>query len=158
MNIIKGAVRGSAPAGLVRIDVLDWAAARGEASRIRIEVFVREQGVPLELEMDESDPLSLHVLAADPASGAWVGTARLLPDGHIGRMAVAAGARRRGIGRAMLDVLIARARERGDGVVIVHAQTHAAAFYERAGFAVSSAVFDEAGIPHVEMRLSLTAA
>lgn len=155
MNIIRGRGERPAAAPAARIEVMDWTAACSEASRIRTEVFVREQGVPLEIEMDEWDPLSLHALAVDAADGAVLGTARLLPDGHIGRMAVAASARRRGIGRALLERLLREARARGHAQAIIHAQTHAIGFYERAGFVVSSAEFDEAGIAHVEMRCPL---
>jgi predicted GNAT family N-acyltransferase len=142
----------------VRIELMDWPAAQAAASRIRLEVFVHEQGVPLELEMDDRDAQSLHALATPAGSAVPVGTARLLPDGHIGRMAVLREFRRRGTGRALLDALIEQARAAGHSEAIVNAQTYAIAFYERAGFAVSSGVFDEAGIPHAEMRRPLATA
>ena len=71
---------------MLKIELLDWQAAQREAKRIRFKVFVEEQGVPRELEMDENDAQSLHALAY--ADGRAIGTGRLLPDGHIGRMAV----------------------------------------------------------------------
>jgi len=141
----------------VRVDLLDWPAAQASASRIRLEVFVREQGVPAELEMDAHDGASLHALAV-AGDGAAIGTGRLLRDGHIGRMAVLREWRHRRVGAALLDALIAAARQRGCPEAIVNAQTYVTAFYERAGFIVSSGVFDEAGIPHVEMRLALVQA
>jgi predicted GNAT family N-acyltransferase len=136
-----------------RIELLDWERARAEASRIRTEVFVREQRVPAAIEMDEHDLACLHALAY--VDGKAVGTGRLLPDGHIGRMAVLRESRSLGVGRAILERLIAEARRRGMREVRLSAQTHALGFYARHGFIVVGAVFEEAGIPHQEMRLAL---
>lgn len=121
---------------------------------MRREIFVLEQGVPEALEWDEFDVLSLHALALDP-SGRPVGTGRLLPDGHIGRMAVLRGWRRRGVGSTILQFLIAQGRQRGLQVFRLHAQTHALAFYQRHGFIAEGDEFEEAGIPHRQMALSL---
>lgn len=129
----------------------DWAAMQADAKPIRMEVFVREQNVPAELEMDDNDAVCLHAVAYD-ASGAPLGTGRLLPDGHIGRMAVLRSARGSGVGGAILQGLMAKARERGDGKVVLSAQTHAAEFYLAHGFAMAGDVFYEAGIPHIEMH------
>jgi predicted GNAT family N-acyltransferase len=128
----------------------DWAAMQADARPIRMAVFVQEQKVPAELEMDDRDAACLHAVAYDSA-GQPVGTGRLLPDGHIGRMAVLAAARGAGIGGALLKGLMDKARERGDGRVVLSAQTHAAEFYLAHGFAMSGEVFYEAGIPHIEM-------
>jgi predicted GNAT family N-acyltransferase len=136
-----------------RIELLDWERARTEASRIRTEVFVREQRVPAAIEMDEHDAACLHALAY--VDGKAVGTGRLLPDGHIGRMAVLRESRSLGVGRAILERLIAEARRRGIREVRLSAQTHALGFYARHGFVAVGAVFEEAGIPHQEMRLAL---
>jgi len=140
---------------MLRIDLLDWERARIEASRIRLAVFVQEQHVPAELEMDENDASSVHALAYD--GGAAVGTGRLLPDGHIGRMAVLKPHRTRGVGGAILESLVAEARRRGMREVVLSAQTHALVFYRKHGFAPRGAVYVEAGIPHREMRLRLSA-
>jgi predicted GNAT family N-acyltransferase len=121
---------------------------------VRFEVFVREQGVPLELEWDEFDPVSRHVLAIS-RDGHAVGTGRLLPDGHIGRMAVRAAWRRHGVGSAILSELLAMAREDGHDCVVLHAQTHATGFYARYGFEPEGEEFLEAGIPHRAMRRHL---
>ena len=129
----------------------DWAAMQADAQPIRLEVFVREQNVPADLEMDEKDALCLHAVAYDTA-GAPLGTGRLLPDGHIGRMAVLRSARGHGIGGAILQGLMDKARQRGDGKVVLSAQTHAAEFYLAHGFAMAGDVFYEAGIPHIEMH------
>lgn len=140
---------------MLRIELLDWERARSEASRIRLAVFVDEQRVPPEIEMDENDAASVHALAYD--GGEAVATGRLLPDGHIGRMAVLKAHRARGAGSAILQVLIEEARRRGMREVVLSAQTHALDFYRKHGFAPQGAVYTEAGIPHQEMRLYLTA-
>ena len=138
---------------MLRIELHDWERARAQASRIRLEVFVEEQRVPPEIEMDANDAVSVHALAYD--DGKAVGTGRLLPDGHIGRMAVLREHRARGVGGAILVRLIAEARRRGMREVALSAQTHALAFYRKHGFAPFGGVFMEAGIPHQEMRLGL---
>jgi predicted GNAT family N-acyltransferase len=132
----------------------DWDTLRADARLIRFEVFVDEQKVPAEIELDDMDPLSLHAVAYD-AAGVPIGTGRLLPDGHIGRMAVRKAGRGGGIGGALLQGLMAKARERGDARVVLNAQTVAAPFYQAHGFAISGAEFYEAGIAHVEMALPL---
>lgn len=135
-----------------RIAQVQWQAMAGELAALRHAVFVVEQGVPVELELDELDPLSVHALARTRA-GEVVGTARLTPDGRIGRMAVAKAWRRRGVGRALLEHLVDLGRARGLGRLSLHAQTHAVDFYARAGFVRQGAVFMDAGIPHVTMVL-----
>ncbi|MDO8299964.1 GNAT family N-acetyltransferase [Lacisediminimonas sp.] len=137
----------------VSIVVGDWAGQGAAAAPLRHAVFVVEQGVPLALELDEMDPLAEHAVAWIGEQA--VGTARLLPDGHIGRMAVVAAQRGCGIGAALLHVLIERARLRGDPAVRLHAQVQASGFYRRFGFVEEGDVFDDAGIPHVAMRLPL---
>jgi predicted GNAT family N-acyltransferase len=129
----------------------DWPAMQQDAAPIRLEVFVREQQVPAELEMDAMDASSLHAVAYD-AAGTPVGTGRLLPDGHIGRMAVHKSARGSGAGGALLTGLIAQAKARGDSKVMLSAQTHAAPFYAAHGFEISGPEFFEAGIAHIHME------
>lgn len=138
----------------VTVQILPWSEARETARAIRYAVFVEEQGVPVELEWDDQDEPSWHAVAlAD--DGTPVATGRLLPDGHIGRMAVLASARGTGVGATVLQALMGKAVELGYAELVLNAQTHAAPFYERAGFAVSGEPFEEAGIPHVEMRKRL---
>lgn len=137
----------------VSILVGDWDRQGAAAAPLRHAVFVLEQGVPLALELDEMDPLAEHAVAWVGARA--VGTARLLPGGHIGRMAVLAAERGRGIGAALLQTLIERARLRGDQAVRLHAQLQATGFYRRFGFVEQGDVFDDAGIPHVAMSLPL---
>ena len=88
-------------------------------------------------------------------NGEAVGTGRLLPDGHIGRMAVAQSARGHGVGSAMLTALMDEARRRGHSQAVLSAQTHAREFYRKHGYAVFGEEYDDAGIPHVEMRRAL---
>lgn len=128
-----------------------WIDLRDEAAPIRYAVFVDEQKVPAEIELDDWDALSLHALALD-AQGRVLGTGRLLPDGHIGRMAVLQSARGQGVGTALLRALLEAARARGDREVVLSAQTHAMPFYEKAGFIAEGDEYDDAGIPHRQMR------
>jgi predicted GNAT family N-acyltransferase len=137
----------------LRITLGNWETQQAQAVPLRHAVFVIEQQVPLELELDEMDAVCEHALAF--AGELAVGTARLLPDGHIGRMAVAAGWRGQGVGSALLQALIERARLRGDAQVVLNAQLHAAGFYARHGFVQQGGEFDDAGIPHMEMVLAL---
>ena len=138
---------------MVRIELMPWEQARAEASRIRFAVFVVEQGVPLEIELDEHDAECIHALAFDGAAA--VGTGRLLPDGHIGRMAVLGEFRGRGLGSAILAKLIQAAAQRGDREVLLSAQVHALAFYRAHGFSAEGEVYQDAGIPHQTMRRTL---
>ena len=140
---------------LAGVEVARWDAVREEARAIRYDVFVTEQGVPVELEWDEWDDQCWHALAHDTA-GRAVATGRLLPDGHIGRMAVLKAARGTGMGTRVLDALMAKAAELRYPELILNAQTHAEPFYARAGFERVGEEFEEAGIPHIEMRKRLT--
>ena len=129
---------------------MGWREARERASPIRFEVFVREQRVPPEIELDDMDARCLHALAFHHETA--VGTARLLPDGHIGRMAVLKAWRGKGVGAAMLSRLIEAARARGDREVALSAQVHAVRFYRVHGFVEEGAEYEEAGIAHQAMR------
>jgi predicted GNAT family N-acyltransferase len=136
------------------VHLLDWSAARAAARPVREAVFVQEQGVPLELEYDDLDPVSDHALALG-ADGRAIGTGRLIPDGRIGRMAVLRPARGQGVGAAILACLVARARERGMTEVVLSAQQHAVPFYTHHQFLAEGETYVEAGILHVKMRQRL---
>jgi len=138
------------------VRIVDWEAARADARPVREAVFVVEQKVPLEMEWDDLDPVCVHAIARD-AAGRAIGTGRLLPDARIGRMAVLAEWRGRGVGAAVLVALVERAEQRGMKQVTLHAQTHAAGFYARYGFVAEGDVFMEADIPHVTMTRTLAA-
>jgi predicted GNAT family N-acyltransferase len=131
-----------------------WHTHRVELQAIRRAVFVVEQRVPEELEWDEADARCHHVLAFAPGDEA-IGTGRLLPDGHIGRMAVLAAWRGRGAGSAILNRLLELARQKCFDIVRLHAQSHALGFYAKHGFAVTGDELMEAGIPHRAMTLRL---
>lgn len=131
----------------------DWATLGPAASEIRRIVFIDEQNVPQEEEWDGLDPECQHFLAL--LEGQPVGTARLLPDAHIGRVAVLADARGSGIGVLLMKAAIEAARHAGHSQVALSAQVHALAFYERLGFVAHGEAFLDAGIPHREMTLSL---
>jgi predicted GNAT family N-acyltransferase len=136
-----------------KIELARWSAVQAEAKRIRFAVFVEEQGVPAEIELDEMDEHCMHALAFQQNEA--VGTGRLLPDGHIGRMAVLKAWRGRGVGAALLERLVQAARQRGDAEVVLSAQVHALGFYRAHGFTAHGEVYEEAGIPHQAMRLRL---
>lgn len=134
--------------------ILAWSDALPLARPLREKVFIEEQRVPRELEWDEWDARSDHAVACD-GTGRAIGTARLSPDGRIGRMAVLREWRRRGVGTALMKAMLDQARGRSLSRVTLHAQIHAAGFYRRFGFSEWGGKFLEAGIPHVEMRLEL---
>ena len=130
-----------------------WGLLGEPASLIRRVVFIDEQQVPQDEEGDGLDTECLHFLAT--LNGEPVGTARLLPDGHIGRVAVLSSARGTGIGYQLMEAAIKAAREAGHPHAALSAQLHALAFYERLGFVAHGDVFMDAGIPHREMTLFL---
>jgi len=144
----------SAPAGPFQVASVDYRAAFDELRAVRETVFVQEQRVPVELEIDASDPRCRHVLARD-GGGRPIGTARLDPEGKIGRMAVLRDWRARGVGSALLHALLRIAREDGLDRVSLHAQAGAIGFYRRHGFAPVGGRFMEAGIEHQSMQLRL---
>jgi predicted GNAT family N-acyltransferase len=142
------------PEGSVRVVLGSWDELGEPARKIRFEVFVEEQGVPAELELDEMDPVSVHALASQ-AAGEALGTGRLLPDGRIGRMAVVRQARGTGVGTALLLALLRAARQRGHREVELFAQVSAQPFYRRFGFVAVGSQFDDAGIAHIAMRAGI---
>ncbi len=124
------------------------------ALALRAAVFIDEQGVPLEEELDGHDAEALHLVAVD-AEGTVVGTCRLLADGPVlklGRMAVAPAARRHGIGLRLLELADAEAVSAGTEVIVLAAQVEAQPLYERAGYTARGDVFLDAGIEHVRMH------
>ena len=139
------------------VRVARWQEAAPALRAIRHAVFVVEQHVPEALEWDDADATSLHALAVD-RHGDAIGCARLLPDGRIGRVAVLSPWRHRGVGSALLLLLVDAARQRGDPHVILNAQLDAMPFYARHGFVASGDVFDEAGIAHRVMRRPVSVA
>ncbi len=134
-----------------------WEADREAIRAVREIVFVVEQAVDPALEWDGLDAQCDHAVVQLP-DGLIVGTGRLCcngDEGKIGRMAVLQEFRGQGIGLAILDFLLQRARALGLRQAQLNAQTHALAFYERVGFVAGGPEFDEAGIPHRHMQMEL---
>ncbi len=135
-----------------------------QALAIREIVFIEEQSVPESLERDADDATAFHVLAVD--KGHAVGTGRLVemshpgasgaePWGRIGRMAVLQAYRKRGVGKRLLETLEVEARRRNLKGIFLHAQLSAMEFYKAQGYESHGAVFEEAGMPHLEMTKRL---
>jgi YbgC/YbaW family acyl-CoA thioester hydrolase len=143
---------GGAP--MVRLETGSWSELGEHASRIRAAVFLDEQRIPAEMEWDDADRTAIHAVAYN-GLGQPVATGRLLQQSpgvaRIGRMAVHRALRGGGVGRQVLNALVAAAAARGDREVMLHAQCSAEDFYRRLGFVPRGAAFEEAGIAHVEM-------
>lgn len=125
----------------------DWECDREALGLVRSRVFVKEQGVPAELEWDGADVGAWHLLAFDLEQNP-IGTVRVLPSGQIGRLAVLPGWRGRGVGTALLREALVLAAARGLPAPFVHAQAGALVFYHRQGFRAQGLEYWEAGIPH----------
>lgn len=135
------------------LSIGNWETYGHDATTVRFAVFVAEQGVCAEHELDALDPQSLHAVIRIHHQP--VATGRLCPDGRIGRMAVLAQFRNQGLGRMIMATLTNSARSKGYGSVILHAQCHALGFYEKQGFIATGRVFEEEGIPHQHMHKML---
>lgn len=124
-----------------------------QAYKIRLEVFVKEQKVPEEIELDEYDSIAEHVIAY--REGKPVGCGRVFLNdeyARIGRVAVLSEERKKGTGKLICEELIKIAREKGAKRFVLDAQVRAIGFYQKLGFSVTSEVFMEAGIEHVRME------
>ena len=141
------------PAETIECVLTTWSTDRIVLQGIRREVFINEQLVPESDEWDDDDAVSVHALVT--LNREPVGTGRLNPGGKIGRIAVKAVLRGRGIGTLILRQLLHEAYHRGIREPYLHAQMQAVPFYERLGFRIEGDVFDEAGIPHVRMTHAL---
>lgn len=142
----------------MEILIKPWKEAELEAFLVRQEVFIREQGVPAELELDEFDPSAAHALAN--LNGRCIGTGRLVDLGNrqaqTGRMAVLAQFRNQGVGRQVLEMLIDLAKSQEFESIVLHSQVSAIPFYEKLGFQAQGPTYDEAGIAHRNMILVLS--
>ena len=147
-----------AGAEMVEVRTGDWNTLGRDAARLRTAVFVREQGIPADVEADALDASARHAVLYNRL-GQPVATGRLLQQapsvGRIGRMAVDRSVRGAQWGRVLLAALVDAARARGDTQVQRHAQCSAQGFYERAGFTVAGAPYEEAGLAHVLMTQAL---
>ena len=138
----------------IEIRRADWPADAAGIRAVRQEVFVREQNIPASLEWDGRDPDCFHLLALTRDQQA-VGTLRLGRNGRVGRMAVLRPYRHRGIGSALLDSVVALAEKQGMTTLFLNAQHQTTGFYRRFGFAPNGPMFEEAGIPHQRMQLTV---
>lgn len=136
------------------ITVVNWQQEQQTLSAIRETVFIQEQSVPKELEWDGLDKTALHLLATTD-NNEPIATARLLPDGHIGRVAVIKNWRNRGLGTTMMQEIIKQAKLLGYKQLELASQIQAIAFYERLGFESYGDEFMDAGIPHKNMRKTI---
>ena len=143
---------------LTYIEIGEWALMQAPAQAVRTAVFVLEQGIAPEDEWDADDATALHAVLFD-VNGQALGNARLLQPSatvaKVGRMAVLKDARGNGYGARLLQALIRCARQRRHKEVRLSAQRTAESFYAAHGFVAVGEPFDEVGIPHVEMCLSL---
>ncbi len=137
------------------IEPASWDADLADLRAVREQVFLIEQAIPPEDEWDALDAKSRHVLARD-RDGTPIGTGRLTPEHMIGRMAVLAPWRGKGVGAAIVRVLLEQARALHYPAIELHAQSHALAFYASLGFDAYGEEFDECGIAHRMMRMRLT--
>jgi len=156
LRAIFEAFEGGQP--VTALSVGDWTALGQQASALRRDVFVQEQGIGAHMVWDDADAGAVHAVVCNRL-GQPIATGRLLQHtegvARIGRMAVNRGLRGSQLGREVLVALIEAARKRGDQEVMLHAQTSAEGFYRRLGFVVRGPVFEEAGVQHIEMVLPL---
>lgn len=141
------------------LHIVSWRDGEPLLRSVREAVFMREQGVPAELEWDELDESSRHVLALN-AQGAAIGCGRIVPPdangtAHIGRMALLPEWRSKGVGSAIMEHLLEFARSQHYALLELNAQTQAVQFYRRFGFVEVGEEFMDAGIPHLRMQLQL---
>lgn len=144
---------------MLDVQVGHWDELGVSAQDIRAEVFIREQGIPMDLELDEADHDALHALVLNRL-GMPLATGRLIRHApgvsRLGRMAVIASMRGSSVGRRVLEALTEAAWQRGDHTVLLHAQLSAVNFYRRFGFVENGPHFEEAGIIHVEMMRTVS--
>ncbi len=134
----------------VRVRSGTWERDGAVIRAVRNAVFTAEQGIPESVDLDGRDHACVHVLAVS-GDGQFVGTARMLADGHVGRIAVLRAWRGQGVGTRMIEFLTNSVRVRRYSEIYLHSQTQAAAFYARMGFEARGEPFIEAGIEHILM-------
>ncbi|MBC7718883.1 MAG: GNAT family N-acetyltransferase [Chitinophagaceae bacterium] len=140
-----------------RIQTGSWQQLGADAAMVRCDVFIKEQGIPIDQEWDDADHTALHAVAFNPLGQALatgrllVNTAKPAQSSKIGRMAVLQAERGTGLGQAILQTLLDAAFDRGDREITLHAQCSAQGFYLRMGFMPRGEVFDEVGMAHIEM-------
>lgn len=136
------------------IKEVSWASHESALREIREQVFIVEQAVPLAVEWDAEDSQALHLLAFDKDDRA-IACTRILHTGRIGRMGVLKAWRGEGVGLALLNHAILVLKKAHHRQINLSAQTHAIAFYEKAGFKVVSDAYIDVNIWHVDMQLNI---
>jgi len=131
-----------------------WEQLEQDAKYIREQVFIQEQGIAPEDEWDDLDTTVLHFIVYDKEQP--IATARLLPQHSVGRVAVLVPYRKQGIGKILMQHIIEYARGHKLPYLKLSAQTYVTAFYEALGFHVQGEVYQDCGIPHIDMILELT--
>lgn len=137
----------------LKLVVGDWERLGQEAKFVREQVFIMEQNISAEEEWDQHDALSTHFVIYDQKQA--IATARLLNDGHVGRVAVLKTYRGHGIGKLIMQYIIGYAEQQHRNELILSAQVHAIPFYDALGFQVLGESYLDCGIPHVDMSISL---
>ncbi|ETR93736.1 MULTISPECIES: GNAT family N-acetyltransferase [Acinetobacter calcoaceticus/baumannii complex] len=132
----------------------DWEQLGQDAKYIREQVFIQEQGIAPEDEWDDLDTIVLHFIVYDKEQP--IATARLLPQHSVGRVAVLMPYRKQGIGKILMQYIIEYAHQHKLPYLKLSAQTYVTAFYEALGFKVQGEVYQDCGIPHIDMVLELT--
>ncbi len=135
------------------VEIVSWSADENDLKAIRTTVFIEEQNVPVELEWDGLDPDCIHFIVRSNSQA--IATARLKPDGQIGRMAVLKHCRGLGIGSKLLNKILNHAKESGIKHVFLHAQVQVIGFYQQFGFVAEGEEFMDAGIPHRAMFINI---
>jgi len=131
-----------------------WNELQSAAKFIRTEVFIQEQKIAAEDEWDQDDKHAVHFILYDQTRA--IATARLLPNHWIGRVAVLKTDRGRGLGKALMQAIIKYAQEQQLDQLCLSSQVHATSFYQELGFACFGEVYEDCGIPHINMHLTLS--
>jgi len=132
----------------------DWEQLEKDVKYIREQVFIQEQGITPEDEWDDFDAIAVHFIVYDKEQP--IATARLLPQHSVGRVAVLMPYRKQGIGKILMQHIIDYARNQKLPYLKLSAQTYVTAFYEALGFQVQGEVYQDCGIPHIDMTLALS--
>jgi len=136
------------------VSMVPWNDGEPLLKSIREAVFIKEQGVPAELEWDGLDEGCRHALALSHKGDA-IGCGRMLANGHIGRISVLPEWRKQKVGTAIMEALLNYARTHDYTQIDVDAQTYAVPFYRKFDFVEEGKAFMDAGLPHIKMRLKL---
>ena len=136
----------------LRITHGTWEESQQAAKMIREQVFIQEQNIAAEDEWDAEDAVSLHFVVYDQDQP--IATARLLQNNSVGRVAVLKSHRGLGVGKVLMQAVIAYTQQQQRPFLVLSSQVHAQAFYQALGFMQEGEEYLDCGIPHIDMRLS----